>query len=48
MIKLEYNGSYYDLLDTYSINRSSRQVTFNNLKIDFTNKTTSDLPTKYQ
>lgn len=48
MIKLEYNGNFYDLLDTYSINKSSRQVTFNNLKIDFTNKTTSDLPTKYQ
>ena len=48
MIKLEYNNNYFDLIDTYTINKSSRQVTYNNLILDFTGKTKADLPTKYQ
>lgn len=48
MIKLEYNGEYYNLIDTYSINKSSREVTYNSLTIDFTNKTIANIPNKYQ
>lgn len=48
MIKLEYNNKYYDVLGTYSINKSSREVTYNTIVLDFTNKTREDIPNKYQ
>lgn len=48
MMKLKYNDKCFDLIGSYVVNKSSRQVTFSNLKIDFTNKTMDDLPCKYQ
>lgn len=48
MIQLEYNNKYYDVLGTYSINKSSREVTYNDIVLDFTNKTREDIPNKYQ
>jgi hypothetical protein len=48
MIRLEYNNKFFKIINDYSINKSSREVTFNNLTIDFTGKTIDDLPCKYQ
>lgn len=48
MIKLEYNNTYYDVLGNYAIKKSSREVTYNTITIDFTNKTMLDIPNKYQ
>lgn len=48
MTYLEYSGKKFKILNSYTINTSSRQVTFTDLTIDFTNKTLSDLPIKYQ
>lgn len=48
MIRLKIRDAYYRILDEYTINESSREVKFSSLKIDFTNKTITDLPLKYQ
>ncbi len=48
MIKLKIKNDYYTIIDGYNIKKSSREVTFSSLKIDFTNKTIADLPLKYQ
>ena len=48
MIRLKIRDAYYRVLDEYTINESSREVKFSSLKIDFTNKTITDLPLKYQ
>ena len=48
MIKLKYNNTYYNLLNDYIVKKSSREVSFNNIVVDFTNKTITDLPKKYQ
>ena len=48
MIRLKISNSYYKIIDGYTINESSREVKFSNIKIDFTNKTILDLPRKYQ
>lgn len=48
MVKLKYNNTYYDLLNDYIVKKSSREVNFNNIVVDFTNKTIIDLPKKYQ
>jgi hypothetical protein len=48
MIRLKIKNAYYKVLDSYTINESSREVKFSSLKIDFTNKGIVDLPLKYQ
>lgn len=48
MIYLEYSDKMFRIINSYAINTSSRQVTFTDIKIDFTNKTLEDLPIKYQ
>lgn len=48
MIRLKILNSYYKVADGYNISESSREVKFSNLKIDFTDKTITDLPLKYQ
>lgn len=48
MIRLEYDKKYFKVINEYVVNESSREVTFNNLKIDFTDKDITDLPRKYQ
>ena len=48
MTYLQYSGKKFKILNEYSLNTSSRQVTFSDLTIDFTDKTLNDLPIKYQ
>lgn len=48
MIRLKIREAYFEIIDGYRVNESSREVTFSSLKIDFTNKTIADLPLKYQ
>lgn len=48
MIRLKIRDSYFQVIDGYQVNESSREVKFSSLKVDFTNKTIADLPLKYQ
>lgn len=48
MTYLQYSGKKFKILNEYSLNTSSRQVTFSDLTVDFTDKTLNDLPIKYQ
>lgn len=48
MIRFKIRDNFYKVVDGYTINESSREVKFSNLKIDFTDKTIADLPLKYQ
>ena len=48
MIALKYGDKYLKVLDEFNITTSSREVTFNDLNVDFTGYTINDLPTKYQ
>ena len=48
MTYLEYSNKKFKIINSYTINTSSRQVTFTDINIDFTNKTLEDLPIKYQ
>ena len=48
MTYLQYSGKKFKILNEYSLNTSSRQVTFSDINIDFTNRTLEDLPIKYQ
>lgn len=48
MIRLKIRDSYFQVIDGYRVNESSREVKFSSLKVDFTNKTIADLPLKYQ
>ena len=48
MTYLEYSNKKFKIVNSYTINTSSRQVTFTDINIDFTNRTLEDLPIKYQ
>lgn len=48
MIVLRYNDREYKVINEYTIIQSSREVTFNDITIEFTEKTLDDLPMKYQ
>lgn len=48
MIVLTYGNKDFNILDEFTINSSSREVTFNDLNVDFTGYTINDLPIKYQ
>lgn len=48
MIRLKIANNYFKIIDGYQVNESSREVKFSSLKVDFTNKTITDLPFKYQ
>ncbi len=48
MTYLEYSNKKFKIVNSYTINTSSRQVTFSDINIDFTNRTLEDLPIKYQ
>lgn len=48
MIVARFGGTDYCLLNRPNIKTSSRETTFSNLVVDFTGKTVSDLPIKYQ
>lgn len=46
--KLVYNNKAFDILNKYSFKTSNNEVTFNDITIDFTNRTLVDIPYKYQ
>lgn len=48
MIKLKYNNKLYKMIESYNYEKSSREVKYSNITIDFTDLTSSDLPKKYQ
>ena len=48
MVRLEYSGKYFKILNGFDINTSSRQVTFSDVVIDFTGYKMEDLPINYQ
>lgn len=48
MIRLEYSGKYFKILNGFNLNTSSRQVTFSDVVIDFTGHTMEDLPINFQ
>lgn len=48
MTYLEYSNKKFEIINSYTIKTSSRQVTFSDINIDFTNRTLEDLPIKYQ
>lgn len=48
MIKLKYGNTMLDVYTDYQITKSSQDVTFNDLTCNFTNRTTEELPEKYQ
>ncbi len=48
MIKLKYSNHEYKMLDSFNFDKSSREIKYGNVKIDFTGLTSSDLPKKYQ
>ena len=48
MIRAVFNNKMFEIIDEYSIKSSNNEVTFNDIKIDFTNCTLADIPYKYQ
>ena len=48
MIRFKIKDDLYKVIDGYRVSESSREVKFSNIKIDFTGKTISNLPYKYQ
>ena len=48
MITLRYNNKKYKMIDSYNYEKSSREVKYSEVAIDFTDLNTSDLPKKYQ
>lgn len=48
MIRLVYNNKSYKIIGNFSTKSSSTEVTFNNIKIDFTGHTIADIPYKFQ
>lgn len=48
MIRLKMGEKFYKIFDDFTTNKSSREVTFNNINVDFTGQTIDDLPIMYQ
>lgn len=48
MKRLIYNDKKFKILNEYSLNFSSNEVTFNDITIDFSKNTLSDIPYKFQ
>ena len=46
--RVVYNNKAFKIIDEYSIKFSNNEVTFNDIKIDFTNRSIADIPYKYQ
>ena len=46
--RLIYNNKAFKIIDNYTINFSNSEVTFNDIKIDFTGFSIADIPYKYQ
>lgn len=48
MIRLIYNNKTFKILNNFRISQSNKEVTFNDITIDFTGYTLADMPLKYQ
>lgn len=48
MVRLEYEGKQFKIVDEYELNNSSREVTFSDVTIDFTGHTKEDLPINFE
>ena len=48
MIGLIYNNKVFKILNNFGFTQSNNEVTFNDIKIDFTGYTLADIPLKYQ
>ena len=48
MIRLRYNNKSFKILDSCGFKESNNEVTFNDIKIDFTGYSLEDIPFKYQ
>ena len=48
MKKVKYNGKLFKMLDNCGFKSSNNEVTFNDIKIDFTGYSLEDIPFKYQ
>lgn len=48
MKKVKYNGKSFKMLDNCGFKSSNNEVTFNDIKIDFTGCSLEDIPFKYQ
>lgn len=48
MKKVKYNGKLFKMLDNCGFKFSNNEVTFNDVKIDFTGYSLADIPFKYQ
>lgn len=48
MKKVKYNGKLFKMLDNCGFKSSNNEVTFNDVKIDFTGCSLADIPFKYQ
>ena len=48
MKKVKYNGKLFKMLDNCGFKSSNNEVTFNDVKIDFTGCSLKDIPFKYQ
>ena len=48
MFRLEYEGKYFKILNELNILKSSREVTFSDIVIDFTGHTIEDLPINFE
>jgi hypothetical protein len=48
MLKVEFNGKLFDILNDLSITKASNEVNFDDITIDFTGHTIDELPIKYQ
>ena len=46
--RVVYNNKAFKIIDEYSTKFSNNEVTFNDIKIDFTNRSIADIPYKYQ
>ena len=48
MIRLRYNNKSFKIIDSCGFKESNNEVTFNDIKIDFTGHSFEDIPFKYQ
>ena len=48
MIRVVFNNKSYKMINEFSFKSSNNEVTFNDIKIDFTGCSLEDIPFKYQ
>ena len=48
LVRLVYNNKKFKILNQYQFEKSAQEVTFQDITIDFTGMSLSDMPFKYQ